>query len=469
MSNKYKSVLVSSDRTLQLEFLGQTNEVFIDPFSFIYQKESTKNIINNTDGQTVFLFDRTFVNNKEMLDKLAFYVDNQPIKAVFLVEDISDLGNITNAHPDSRILFVSNNALSFDLMDKLFLSLNSDNFYQKLLENIPDYFTTGAALKFGTDVIYAGPSKDFIFNSEEQVKKTINGYADSFIQTFGNEAGELKKVINDTAIKNLRAIALVKNLLSMDDNELTSLLNSENGRELINNTVLSPICYLIKQKHFGNIETQDLITKLLEAKIDLNKPSSYMQNPLMTAIKFGDAELCKILLQHGADANFLSLEGVGPLAMPCEKDHILDLLLENGANVNQIYHFSKDLVVTPLATAFFHGSFDSVKKLIDHKADINVKIKIPAAFLSENTRLDPSKFHTILDIALENDGPIFAEKIRLLLNNGAIVENFSTPEIIQVLNEMDSHDDINKQVIIETVEHRIELSGEAKLDIDHNA
>ena len=87
----------------------------------------------------------------------------------------------------------------------------------------------------------------------------------------------------------------------------------------------------------------------------------------------GNENLCRLLLEHNADANIQGYDGCTPLHLSARGNNdcskIIDLLLKYGVqNIN--IHDAEGL--SPLQLAVRHGNSQAVKKLVDLGADISV-------------------------------------------------------------------------------------------------
>lgn len=95
-----------------------------------------------------------------------------------------------------------------------------------------------------------------------------------------------------------------------------------------------------------------------------------LESALHKATKKGDIDICRLLVERGADVNAKNLHGDMPLFMAVDARNleISRLLLEHGAEVNALYS-----CFTPLYTALDRGDIEICKLLFEHGADINKK------------------------------------------------------------------------------------------------
>jgi ankyrin repeat protein len=103
--------------------------------------------------------------------------------------------------------------------------------------------------------------------------------------------------------------------------------------------------------------------------------------PLGLACYFGQYEIARYLITHGADVNISSNNGfnVFPIHSAAAGDYtdIAKLLIEAGANVN----VRQQAGATPLHSAAQNGNLDLLILLLEHGADVNVRMeggKLPA-------------------------------------------------------------------------------------------
>lgn len=95
--------------------------------------------------------------------------------------------------------------------------------------------------------------------------------------------------------------------------------------------------------------------------------------PLEVAAFEGNIEICKFLIEKGANVNNVSNEGVTPLFQAIdqsESHEVVKLLLENGADPNLMCG-TEGQQGFPLDQACLRGQIEIVKELIKHGAKVN--------------------------------------------------------------------------------------------------
>lgn len=94
--------------------------------------------------------------------------------------------------------------------------------------------------------------------------------------------------------------------------------------------------------------------------------------PLFYAVRCGNLEIVKHLVQCGADVNHRDKWGHRPLniAFSCHQLDILKYLIDRGADVNSKSGIDGGTV---LHSAARNGNFEVVEYLVDHGANVNIK------------------------------------------------------------------------------------------------
>lgn len=123
-----------------------------------------------------------------------------------------------------------------------------------------------------------------------------------------------------------------------------------------------------KASRHGTLPTVKSI--LSKAQSLINAKDKDGLTPLELAAKHGRVEVCRYLLDNGADLNAGS--GFGPLNYAAWKGHfeVVELLINKGADVNaRISHG----MMTPLHNAVIGRNYEVVELLLTKGADANVK------------------------------------------------------------------------------------------------
>jgi ankyrin repeat protein len=115
----------------------------------------------------------------------------------------------------------------------------------------------------------------------------------------------------------------------------------------------------------------DLARLLIEKGADLNAKDDYQYTPLHWAAKGGHTTLARLLIEKGADLNTKDERKQTPLHWAAMYGHIdlARLLIEKGADLNA----KDDYQYTPLHWAAENGDIDLTRLLIEKGADLNAR------------------------------------------------------------------------------------------------
>ncbi|MBI5190709.1 MAG: ankyrin repeat domain-containing protein [Nitrospirae bacterium] len=124
----------------------------------------------------------------------------------------------------------------------------------------------------------------------------------------------------------------------------------------------------------GDLEA---VKKFIDDGVDVNKGMSEFGStnftPLEAAAKKGHNEIAQLLIDNGANIEFIRFNSLNCSALmdAAESGHsdVVELFLEKGANVN----FASQLKDTPLIMAVQNGDMKTVEVLLNHGADINAQ------------------------------------------------------------------------------------------------
>jgi ankyrin repeat protein len=136
------------------------------------------------------------------------------------------------------------------------------------------------------------------------------------------------------------------------------------------------------------------VQRLIQEGADVNANGFLDSKPLMAAIRGGNLDIIKMLLEKGADVHIRSLTGETALMMAVsakDQPDVVKLLLEKGADVNACTEAGE----TPLMLAVdANDQPETIKLLLDKGADVNARTRAGrTAFkiASERLRLDTLK------------------------------------------------------------------------------
>jgi ankyrin repeat protein len=116
---------------------------------------------------------------------------------------------------------------------------------------------------------------------------------------------------------------------------------------------------------------REAVRSLLQKKADVNEAGGDGMAPLLWAVYGGEHDLAQMLIRAGANVNARSTRGLTPLVLAADHSDpvLIRLLLKAGANPN----LTNALGTTPLMRASAAGDVESVTALLDHGADVNAR------------------------------------------------------------------------------------------------
>ncbi|KAL3068866.1 hypothetical protein niasHS_015657 [Heterodera schachtii] len=171
-------------------------------------------------------------------------------------------------------------------------------------------------------------------------------------------------LINDGNIQQLRVL-----IDSLDADELNTLLRrTVDPVERVTRTGTALWSAIFKH-HF------DIVDLLLEKGADPNEPAIFQAHdhrmnltPLYSAVLHANLDLCRALIDRGANIDLGTDSAVTPLMIACDRSQteIVTFLVENGANIN----LQTGDGATALMYASYTGNVDTVRLLLSHGANV---------------------------------------------------------------------------------------------------
>lgn len=196
------------------------------------------------------------------------------------------------------------------------------------------------------------------------------------------------------------------------------------------------------QVYEGNIEN---IKKMIEYKIieDIDIKDEYGQNALFKVCEYNKEDIVKLLIENGADINFLNDNGDNILSHACSlgcNTNIIELLIKSGVNIN----FLSTDGWTPLMCTAYCLDYNNAKLLIENGANVNLQNKDGnnvLMYINDELECTHEDFYNFVELLIESGADM-----KLKNNKG---ENF--------LSENWRH--LNKFEIIERIEYKKEIEN----------
>lgn len=144
-------------------------------------------------------------------------------------------------------------------------------------------------------------------------------------------------------------------------------------------------------------EHTEVVKALLAAKADVSLRNSFDFNPFTSAVAAGNQEIAGLLLDAGAKVGD-GASSLTPLAFAVSSGNLemIRFLVSRGADVNQ---GAKSGEQTALISAIYAAKIDSVKTLIELKADVNTKMKDGTTPLKLAKKGDQDEIAALLEAA----------------------------------------------------------------------
>lgn len=180
-----------------------------------------------------------------------------------------------------------------------------------------------------------------------------------------------------------------------------------------------------------DIEDINIINLLLENEADINLPDVTGRSPLQFAVFKKNYEITKLLLEKGADYNYVNLYGdnfVPALALKYSTNDIIDLLLQYDINI---------MFTDKFLNTLGHMIFILPKKPI---LPLNIKRKIISKTLDLNVQnIDGD---TIFGLLLINDNWKDYRDILITKKIDMYIENKQGIKIIDIITRRNDHDEL---------------------------
>lgn len=200
---------------------------------------------------------------------------------------------------------------------------------------------------------------------------------------------EFLKAVDDSKEEDVKRLINKERAAACRPNGQTALwLAAREGNESIMKLLLSnepPLdtvneygeTALYKACDSGNAQVSRLLIEADKAGKTIKMSTKKMHSPLHAAASSGLVDICKLLLQRGAEIESkdegITASGATPLAYAASGGHtkVVSCLLEHGANINAQDSFDS----TPLHRAAYKGHSEAAQVLIEKGADKTIKDK----------------------------------------------------------------------------------------------
>ena len=166
--------------------------------------------------------------------------------------------------------------------------------------------------------------------------------------------------------------------VKISKNKKAQKVYSLNKRGFNSRKNYTPLEYAIKK---GN---QEMVKILIENGADINTINKKGDTPLTYAIQKGSKKMTRVLIEQGADINAMGKDGYTPLTYAIQKGNkeIMKMLLESGVDVNK-----KDGIGnTPISLAIKKGKFSISYLLIKRKVKCDLSRILSKLKLNKNIK-----------------------------------------------------------------------------------
>ncbi|KAL6592537.1 ankyrin repeat-containing domain protein [Neocallimastix sp. 'constans'] len=270
-----------------------------------------------------------------------------------------------------------------------------------------------------------------------------------------------------------RLLYYYRNKTSISVTDLNRIMSNHQYRIFSNYSVENFQDYFVSVCEYGNV---NLIKYLIEHGADVNEKNESLEIPLCCACLEGNEKVAKYLIERGADIKVVDILGDSPLFMACKggNENLVKYLIELGADINK-ESYSKD---TPLFYACASGNDNLVKYLVEQGADITLEdfLGITALFVAcekGNEAIVKYLIEQGADINKENkwaETPLFVacEKGNEAIVNYLIEQGANINKVIDVINTPKRSYDLSGRGRLSTKENIIKYLVELEDTINKN-
>ncbi len=149
-------------------------------------------------------------------------------------------------------------------------------------------------------------------------------------------------------------------------------------------------CRCANRNGYGLVffDNSEIVAALLDFGADIECKNEDDFTPLRWASVEPKFESCKVLIGRGADVNATDCQGTTPLMIASFRTNqeLIELLLTNGANINHQNNFGATALMYSLNHIYIDGQIETVKRLLENGADLNLKDKKGDTILSSLSR-----------------------------------------------------------------------------------
>lgn len=129
-------------------------------------------------------------------------------------------------------------------------------------------------------------------------------------------------------------------------------------------------------KLLNAIKVKDIVAvrTLIDKGVDINHEEYVSTTPLLTCLKYYDPKIFELLLENGADPDFVYLPKIKhPLFIAVLNNNLdaVQKLVKYGAKVNQSFSEMGKLASSPLSQAVANINYEMVKFLVENGANVN--------------------------------------------------------------------------------------------------